>query len=82
MTRAIDASPSWQFLQTVCLGNAYRRGILPGLGGWWVDVCIAIQGHPLVGVWGRNPKVFVAMWRNLAEPKNLVEPFHCVRVTE
>ncbi|AND28867.1 hypothetical protein ATN07_34750 (plasmid) [Bacillus thuringiensis serovar israelensis] len=50
------------------------------VGGWMF--VLPSKGLPLVGVWGRNPKVFVALWRNLAKPKSLAEPFHCVRVTE
>ncbi|QDZ77202.1 hypothetical protein D0437_31330 [Bacillus cereus] len=50
------------------------------VGGWMF--VLRSKGHPLVGVWGRNPKVFVALWRNLAKLKSLAEPFHCVCVTE
>ncbi|ONG70344.1 hypothetical protein BKK42_08905 [Bacillus cereus] len=59
LTRAADSSPSWQFLKTNRFGDANRRGSLPGLGGWWVDVFIAIQGAYLGRRLGAKPHVLL-----------------------
>ncbi|AXY11597.1 hypothetical protein CUC43_34135 (plasmid) [Bacillus thuringiensis LM1212] len=60
-TRAVDISPSWQFSQTIGLGTPTGEEASQEweVGGWMF--VLRSKGLPLVGVWGRNPKVFVAL---------------------
>jgi len=66
-TRAVDVSPSWH-CQNICFDLPTGEGASQEweVGGWMF--LLESKGLPLVGVWGRNPKVFVALWRNLAKP--------------
>ncbi|KXY26704.1 hypothetical protein AT267_01325 [Bacillus cereus] len=74
--------PLGSFLKHVVWGTPTGEGASQEweVGGWMFG--LRSKGLPLVVVWGRNPKVFVTLWRNLAKPKRLAEPFHCVRITE
>lgn len=76
LIRAADSSSSWQFLKTNRFGDANRRGSLPGLGGWWVDVFIAIQGASLGRRLGAKPHILLHADSMLGEAKRASQSPH------
>mgnify|MGYP001146861702 CR=1 FL=1 len=76
LIRAADSSPSWHFLKTIRFGDANRRGSLPGLGGWWVDVFMVIQGASLGRRLGAKPHVLLHAIGMLGEAKRVSQSPH------
>ncbi|PEA07005.1 hypothetical protein CON38_24885 [Bacillus cereus] len=59
LIRAADFPPSWHFLKTNRFEDANRRGSLPGMGGWRVDIFMAIQGASLGRRLGAKPHILL-----------------------